>query len=112
MTALPTSPEELLDRLFAIFPRFQANYDGPIFDQPLSYDSVLTAFTSDFGLEFPNSSDDQLRDFAALLNAAVAHGGELERAFSQCFLDHALQIHIDHVLLRYLSSAARERIKP
>ena len=112
MTALPTSPEELLNRLFAIFPRFQSNYDGPIFDQPLSYDSVLTAFTSDFGLEFPYSSDDQLRDFSALLNAAVAHGGKLERAFSQCFLDHALQIHIDHVLLRYLSSAARERIKP
>jgi len=72
-------------RLFTIFPRFQANYDGPIFDQPLSYDSVLTAFTSDFALEFPNSSDDQLRDFAALLNAAVADGGELEHAFSQCF---------------------------
>src|SRR5437879_10682815 len=98
MTALPHSPDELLNCLFTIFPRFQANYDGPIFDQPLSYDSVLTAFTSDFGLAFPNSSDDQLRDFAALLNAAVAHGGELEHALSEGFLDHDLQIHVDHLL--------------
>jgi hypothetical protein len=112
MTSLLTSPQDLLDRLFAIFPRFQANYDGPIFDQPLSYDSVLTAFTSDFGLEFPNSSDHQLHDFAVLVNAAVAHGGELEHAFSQCFLDHARQIHLDQLLWPYLSPAARERIKP
>jgi hypothetical protein len=112
MTALPRSPDELLGRLFTIFPRFQANYDGPIFDQPLSYDSVLTAFTSDFGVDFPNSSDDQLRDFAALVNAAVAHEGELEHAFSQCFLHHAMQIHLDQLLWPYLSSAARERIKP
>jgi hypothetical protein len=46
MTALPHSPDELLNRLFTMFPRFKANYDGPIFEQPLSYDSVLTAFTS------------------------------------------------------------------
>jgi hypothetical protein len=60
MTALPDSSDELLGRLFTIFPRFQANYDGPIFDQPLSYDSVLTAFISDFGLDLPNSNNDQL----------------------------------------------------
>jgi hypothetical protein len=112
MTAGPHSPNELLERLFRIFPRFQANYAGPILDQPLSYDSVLTAFTSDFGLEFPSSSDDQLRDFAALVNTAVADGGELEHAFSQCFLDHAQQIHVDRLLWPYLSGAARERIKP
>jgi len=112
MTAIPHSPDDLLARLFTIFPRFQANYDGPIFDQPLSYDSVLTAFTSDFGLEFPNSSDDQLRDFAALVNTAVAEGGDLEHAFSQCFLDHVQEIHLDQLLWPYLSPAARERIKP
>jgi hypothetical protein len=112
MTAVPHSPGEVLDRLLTIFPRFQANYDGPIFDQPLNYDAVLTAFTSDFGLDFANSSDDQVRDFAALVNAPVAQGGELEHAFSQCFLDHAMQIHLDQLLWPYLSSAARERIKP
>ena len=112
MTALPDSPDELLGRLFTIFPRFQANYDGPIFDQPLSYDSVLTAFTSDFGLDLPNSNNDQLRDFAPLVNAAMAHGGELEHAFSQCFLNHAIQIHLDQLLWPYLSNAVRERIKP
>ena len=61
MTAVPASPDELLERLFTIFPRFR-DYDGPIFDQPLTYDSVLTAFTSDF--------NEQLQDFAALVHAA------------------------------------------
>jgi hypothetical protein len=112
MNDLPRSPDELLDRLFAIFPQFRGNYDGPIFNQPLSYTSVLTAFTSDFGAQFASSSDDQLRDFAALVNGAVASEGELERAFSTCFLDHVLQIHLDEALWPYLSSAARERIKP
>jgi len=69
MTAVPASPDELLERLFTIFPRFR-DYDGPIFDQPLTYDSVLTAFTSDFGLAFPNSINEQPQDFAALVNAA------------------------------------------
>jgi hypothetical protein len=112
MIDVPRSPDELLQRLFTIFPQFRANYDGPIYDQPLSYDSVLTAFTSDFGAEFARSTDNQLRDFATLVNQAVASGGELEHAFSSCFLDHALQIHIDEVLWPYLSSAAREQIKP
>ena len=62
MTAVPASPDELLERLFTIFPRFRVDYDGPIFDQPLTYDSVLTAFTSDF--------NEQLQDFAALVHAA------------------------------------------
>ena len=70
MTAVPASPGELLERLFTIIPRFRVDYDGPIFDQSLTYDSVLTAFTSDFGLAFPNSTNEQLQDFAALVNAA------------------------------------------
>jgi len=88
----PRSPEELLESLFAIFPDFRACYQGPLYDEPLSYNSVLTAFTSDFGLPFRNSTAAQFRDFATLIRNAIAAGGEIERAFSVCFLQHLREI--------------------
>ena len=112
MADLPHSPDELLERLFVIFPQFRTAYEGPLYDEPPGYDSVLSAFTSDFGAQFPSCPVDQLRDFAALVNDAVAAGGELENAFSMCFLEHARQIYLDKPLWPYLSSAARERTKP
>jgi hypothetical protein len=112
MTQLLHSPDELLDRLFAMFPGFRASYEGPLYDEPLSYDSVLTAFTSDFGVQFRDSTDEQLRAFAELVHAAVSSGGELERAFSTCFLQHLREVDVDRVFWPYLSSVAREHIKP
>jgi hypothetical protein len=112
MTDLPHSPDDLLQRLFTIFPDFRASYEGPLYDEPLSHDSVLTAFTSDFGVQFRDSTDDQFRAFAALVHAAMSAGGELERAFSTCFLQHVREVDIDRVFWPYLSGAAREHIKP
>src|SRR2546430_1891321 len=112
MTDLPHSPGQLLESLFAIFPEFRASYQGPLYDEPLSYDPVLTAFTSDFGVQFRSSRDDQFRAFATLLREAVAADGELERAFSTCFLQHLREVDIDRVFWPYVSSAAREHIKP
>ena len=112
MTQLLHSPDELLDKLFTIFPDFCASYEGPLYEEPLSYDSVLTAFTSDFGVQFRSSTDDQFCAFAALLHAAVSAGGELERAFSTCFLQHLREVDVDRVFWPYLSSATREHIKP
>jgi hypothetical protein len=109
MTDLPHSPDELLDRLFTIFPRFRTSYDGPIYEGAPTYDSVLTTFTTDFGVEFSSSADDQLRSFAALVNDAIDIGGELGDAFATCFLDHIRQIHLNESLWPYLSNAARER---
>ncbi len=112
MTQWLYSPDELLDRLFAIFPVFRASYEGSLYDQPLSYDSVLTAFTSDFGVQFRDSTDDQFRAFATLVDEALSAGGELEHAFSTCFLQHLREVDVDRVFWPYLSSAAREHIKP
>ena len=103
---------QLLERLFAIFPAFRGSYEGPLYDEPLSYDSVLTAFTSDFGVQFRDSTDDQFRAFAALVDAAVSAGGEIERAFSTCFLQHLREVDVDRVFWPYLSSAAREHVNP
>jgi hypothetical protein len=112
MFSLPHSPDELLQRLFAIFPDFRAHYEGPLYDEPLGYDSVLTAFTSDFGVQFRRSTASQFRDFAALLDHAVAGGGELGRAFSVCFLQHIREVDVDRTFLPYLPSAVHEHIKP
>ena len=112
MPDLPRSPGELLESLFAIFPEFRASYEGPLYDEPLSYDSVLTAFTSDFGVQFRSSTDDQFRAFAAVVDEAISAGGELEHAFSTCFLEHLREVDVDRVFWPYLSSAAREHIKP
>jgi hypothetical protein len=112
MTPLVYSPEELLDRLFAIFPDFRVSYQGPLYEQPLNYDSVLTAFTSDFGVQFRSSTDNQFRDFATLVLNAVAAGGQIEYAFSTCFLQHLREVDINRAFYPYLWSAAREHIKP
>jgi hypothetical protein len=112
MTQLPNSPDELLEKLFVIFPDFRASYEGPLYDEPLSYDSVLTAFTSDFGVQFHSSTDDQFRAFGALIDEAVSAGGELKHAFSTCFLEHLREVDVDRVFWPYLSRAASEHIKP
>ena len=108
----PHSPDELLQRLFAIFSDFRASYAGPLYDEPLNYNSVLTAFTSDFGVQFRTSTDSQFREFAALLDNAVVTGGELGHAFSICFLQHIREVDVDRTFWPYLSSALREHIKP
>jgi hypothetical protein len=112
MTQLLYSPDELLERLFAIFPDFRTSYEGPLYNEPLNYDSVLTAFTSDFGVQFRRSTASQFREFSALLDQAVAAGGELGRAFSICFLQHIREVDVDRTFWPYLSSAVREHIKP
>ena len=112
MFSLPHSPDELLQRLFTIFPAFRETYEGPLYNERLDYDSVLTAFTSDFGVQFRESTAAQLAEFGALLDQAVAAGGELGRAFSTCFLQHIREVDVDRVFWPYLSSAVREHIKP
>jgi len=112
MFSLPHSPDELLQRLFAIFPAFRASYEGPLYNEPSNYYSVLTAFTSDFGVQFRRSAASQFREFAALLEHAVSAGGELGRAFSICFLQHIREVDVDRAFWPYLSSAVREHIKP
>lgn len=79
MTGFPQSAEELLDRLFAIFPQYQAQYGGPIHDDAPSFHSVLIGFASEFG-GLSSSSDEQLRAFGDLVSEAVSRGGKVENA--------------------------------
>lgn len=105
---LPGSPEQLLEELFAIFPQYRAGYAGPIHDDAPTFHSVLLGFSS-FPLASP--SEPQLRDFGALVSAAVVAGGSLGNAFETCLLEHLHQIRAERALRPYLSKTARERTK-
>lgn len=104
--SLPGSPEQLLDELFELFPRYRATYSGPVHDEVPTFHSVLIGFAS-----FPlaSSSESELRAFGALVNAAVASGGTLANAFETCLLEHLYQIGAERVLRPYLSKLAREK---
>ena len=106
--ALPGTPEQLLAELFAIFPQYRVGYAGPIHDEAPTFHSVLIGFSS-----FPlaSSSQAQLRDFGALVSAAVTAGGPLASAFETCLLEHLQQIRAKRALRPYLSKTARERTK-
>lgn len=109
MGALPPTPEALLEELFAIFPEYRTAYDGAIHDATPTYHSVLSAFAPFFGGGSVSFSEQQLRAFGDLVNAAVAESGALENAFATCLLEHLHQIRAARVLRPYLSERARER---
>jgi hypothetical protein len=106
--ALPQSAEELLERLFVIFPQYRQRYDGPIHDEEPTFHSVLIGFGW-----FPLStcSETQLREFGTLASAAVERGGPLGNAFETCVLEHLRQKNAEQALRPFLSKTARERTK-
>jgi hypothetical protein len=99
--ALPQSPEELLETLFAIFPEYRPRYI-PIHGDAPSYHSVLIAFSTLF--DAASCSQKQLKTFGALISEAVAQDGELENAFGTCLLEHLHQIKAERALRPYLSN--------
>lgn len=104
--ALPRSPEQLLEELFAIFPQYRADYPGPVHDEAPTFHSVLIGFSS---FRLASSSEAQLRGLGELVGAAVAAGGPLANAFETCLLEHQRQIGAEQALRPYLSKTARER---
>ena len=108
---LPQSPEQLLEALFTIFPRYRAGYDGPVHDDTPTFHSVLMSFTPFFGREAATMPELQLRSLGTLISVAVAAGGSLENAFSTCLLEHLHQLRASKILRPHLSPLARERIR-
>src|SRR5512140_1509471 len=111
MIVLPQTPEELLDELFKIFPKYRGGYDGPIHDGRPTFHSVLIGFTCFFGAHSKSLADEELCLFADLVNNALEAGGALENAFVTCFLEHLRQIRAERVLRPYLSKSAREKTR-
>ena len=69
-------------------------------------------FTPFFGAKLASFSEEQLRQFGVLVNAAISQDGPLENAFATCFLEHLRQIRACDVFSPYLSELAREKTNP
>ncbi len=108
MTALPQSPEELLELLLAIFPEYRVARQ-PLHDGPPTFHSVVIEFSTFFGGPTCSMSKDQLRSFGQLVSAAMEAGGPLENAFGTCLLEHAGQTGVWNALAPFLSKTAVEK---
>jgi hypothetical protein len=107
MTAAPESPEQLLERLFTIFPKYRSEYKGTIHDYEPTFHSVLIGFNSFLGQYAHLAATSELKEFGQLVNTGVASGSDLENAFATCLLEHLRQIKVAGVLRPYLSEEAR-----
>jgi hypothetical protein len=109
-TVLPQTPEDLLERLSAIFPEYRAAR-RPLHGEAPTFHSVLIEFSTFFGGPACSLSEHQLRSFGELVSAAMEAGGHLENAFATCLLEHTDQIGFWKVLRPFLSRAAIEKSK-
>ena len=104
-TVPPQSSEELLERLFAIFPEYRTAR-RPLHDDALSFHSALIEFSTFLAGPACSVSERQLRAFGDLVSAAKAGGGPLENAFATCLLEHAGQLGVWKRLCSFLSRTA------
>jgi|SRR6187402_2576110 len=107
--SLPATPEQLLERLGAIFPKFSADSNDRT---ARTFHSILREFTVFFGIEFSSASIAQIQALGTLINEATAKPSTLENAFGTCFLEHARQIGAAPTLGPYLSPIARALLDP
>jgi len=113
-------PQETLDQLVERFPDFDAwwkDENAPPEDGLVngvyyqwSHHSILQQFLQFFGSSSETFTKDQLQWFGRWVNAAVSVDDELENAVATCFLEHAHQLNVEHLLAPYLSARAKERL--
>ena len=108
---LPTSPEELEEALFDIFPEYRANYDGPFHEDTPTFHSVIMNFVPFFGANSTAFSTAQLKKFGVVINLATLEDGILGNAISTCLLEHLHQINAGKILRPYLSDASRYKMQ-
>lgn len=105
----PTSPEQMLEQLQAIFPAFDHEWDED--DWPgmeRTFHSVVREFAYYFPSNVATFTERQIRALAAWINGAVLAGGQLENAISTCFLEHSKQLKVNKLLWPHLSATARK----
>jgi hypothetical protein len=107
MHTTPETPEQLLDALVAIFPRFREEWEDG--EAPETFHGVMIRFSTFFVAPEHAGSPETLRRLGGLIDRAVAGGGPLENAVSTCLLEHLGQIDAWKLLRPYLSDATRLR---
>lgn len=94
MRSIPTTPDELVDALTAIFPSFSIARDED-HPAPLTFHSVfLFDFNPYLAKNSGSFSTRQHRALAALIAAGSASTGSLENAIDTCFIEAGLGKHI------------------
>jgi hypothetical protein len=105
------SQSELVQRLVAIFPTFEAEwvaYTEGLYFLSDSLHSVYQSF-----LPFVSGipvTDKQFAALSKLLNGEVAAGGDRENAVATCFLEHCGQVGLLRRLRPFLDAETRSRL--
>ncbi len=112
-------PQETLQQLCGIFPSFSTWWDQgedapPPEDRLVdgvyyewTHHAVLRQFLLHFSMNHESFTQQQLRQFGAWVDNAIAAKGDPENAVCTCFLEHARQVKINRVLAPYLSPNAK-----
>ena len=115
-------PQETLRQLCGIFPSFSAWWDKeedapPPEDRLVdgvyyewTHHAVLRQFLLYFSVNHQSFTQQQLQQFGAWVDDAIAAKDDLENALSTCFLEHARQVKINRVLAPYLSANAKRHV--
>jgi hypothetical protein len=99
--------------LSEIFPGFRDHWndkDNPFVqdDGSFGYHAVMLNF-NDFLAGVESWSNEQLKRFSEVLNAAVTRDDDLENAVSTCFLEHMHQMKMTKLLNPHLTAQAKRK---
>jgi hypothetical protein len=102
---------ELVKRLVAIFPGFEADWHADNEDIAAQSDTLHSVYQSflPFAATVP-ATKGQLASLATLLNEEVAAGGDRENAVATCFLEHCAATGLFSSLRPLLNAEAQTRL--
>ena len=102
-------PKELQEALIELFPSFieevEEEYDELYYS--LTYHCVWMDFSPLAKNYLSNVGKKELKNFGLIVNKSVESGGVQENAVSTCFLEHASQIGVSHLIKPHLSRVSR-----
>jgi hypothetical protein len=109
-------PSDVLHSVISIFPEFQSEWENgnPYINEDGSHSlhSVYMILLPYVSSKKANFSNKQLKQFASLINDAIAAGDNSENAVSTCFLEHVYQADLNSILKPLLSQEAKARLSP
>ncbi|GMV32123.1 MAG: hypothetical protein AMXMBFR59_42480 [Rhodanobacteraceae bacterium] len=104
--------EHLMRRILEIFPEFESEWRADHPGGEAQQKTVHSVYMSLFPFVHSAShSPKQLAKFAALLNEAVAAGGNADNAVGTCFLEHFGQSPLRKAIWPLLLPATKQRTR-
>ena len=88
MKTVPATPAQLRAALVELFPAFEGEIDNDTsYGREITFHTLMFDFTPFFGKNKQAFSEQQMQNFAELVNLAIGAPGPLENAMSTCFLE-------------------------